>query len=185
MSSITTSAANAVAALNNYGAAVKTVMSNRIPVSQIGASGGVATLSSAGTVPLAQMDPTTKQPGPQGVQGPSGPSAYDLHNFIDGKPNANEVIMRVVAARAFTCQANFAGSYAFLTTPPAAQVIISIMKNGVQIGTLTFAASATSGVFASSASPTFNIGDQFSMVMPATQDATLSDLTISIAGTAS
>lgn len=184
MGSVSTSAANMVTALNNYGGAVKTALGNRIPSTQIGASGGLATLGAGGTVPMAQMDPSVKQNGTQGATGPAGPNAYDTHNFINGKPNASEVIIREIAARAFTCPVNFAGSYAFVTTPPAASVTISILKNGVQIGTLTFAASATSGVFTAASAVTFNIGDQLAATMPATQDATLADLTISIAGAA-
>lgn len=114
-----------------------------------------------------------------------GPSTYDLHNFINGKPLASEVIMRAVAVRAFTMAQNFPSSFAYCSVAPTAQFIINVLKNGAQVGTITFAANALSGTFASSSALTFNPGDTFTLQCQGTADSTLSDLTIGILGTSS
>ena len=55
-------------------------------------------------------------------------------------------------------------------------------KNGSNIGTIDFAASATSATFTFSTSTTFNAGDDIKIVGPAVQDTTLSDVSLSIKG---
>lgn len=120
--------------------------------------------------------------GIQGVKGDTGPATYDLHNFINGKPLSNEILMRAISVRAFTIPANCAGSYAFCSVAATANVVIEILKNGVTVGTLTYAVDQLQGVFAMAAALTLNPGDQFVMRAPA-QDATLSDLTFSLFGT--
>jgi hypothetical protein len=64
--------------------------------------------------------------------------------------------------------------------------VIDVKKNGTNIGTVTFAAAATTGTFATTASgtpETFAAGDELRLVGPATADATLADIHITFAGT--
>jgi hypothetical protein len=109
---------------------------------------------------------------------------YDIHNFINGKPLVNEILVRVIAVRAFALAANCAGSYAFCTTPATTSFQLSLLKNGAEFGTITFGIAATTGTFSSPAA-TFNVSDQFAIrCKTGTQDSTLSDIAISLLGTA-
>jgi hypothetical protein len=112
-----------------------------------------------------------------------GPATYDLHNFINGKPVGSEVLMRAVAVRGFTIAQNFPSSFAYCSVASSATFVISVLKNGAQVGTITFAANALSGVFASGSNITFNPGDTVALQCQASADSTLSDLTIGILGT--
>ena len=126
--------------------------------------------------------------GPQGIggiAGPTGAATYDIHNFINGKPLTAEIIMRFVAVRIYTCQINFANSYAFCTTPATADFLIEILKNGIRVGTLIFAANSSAGVFSSTSAIMFNVSDQLALRCVGGQDATLSDIAITIFGTSS
>ena len=133
----------------------------------IGAANGVAGLDANSQVPVANLNAIYKN--------------YDLHNFVNGKPLANEVIGRIVAVRAFVIPQNCAGSYAYCTTGPTSALTIAILKNGVQVGTISFGAGATSGTFTMATAVTINAGDQFALRSnAAVQDATFSDIAISI-----
>ncbi|BAW19117.1 hypothetical protein [Ralstonia phage RP31] len=119
--------------------------------------------------------------GSQGIQGPAGPSTYDFHNFINGKPLVQEILMRAISVRTVKILAGCPGSFAFCSIAASASFDIAIMKNGVQVGTLNFAANATNGTFTLATDLLLNPGDQFAMkCLPSTQDATLTDLTIAI-----
>lgn len=108
---------------------------------------------------------------------------YDVSNFINGKPLASEILIRTVIVRAISLQANFAGCLAYCSTAAAAAATLAILKNGVQVGTITFAIGAKSGTFSTSSAITFNVGDQLVVTAPSTVDATLSDISISLYGT--
>lgn len=166
-------------AITTFVGKITTKFNDYILKSQINAASGVCPLDASKLVPVANLPG-----GIQGVQGPPGPSTYDLHNFINGKPLALEVLMRAVSVRAFQIPANCAGSYAFCTTAAAAAFVISILKNNVEVGTITYAIGATSGTFSMATALTINAGDQFALrCKTVSQDATLSDLTIGIYGT--
>jgi hypothetical protein len=59
----------------------------------------------------------------------------------------------------------------------------SIRKNGIEVGTLTFAANTSNGVFASTSSITFNAGDTIEIKSQAIPDPSLYDVSFSIYGT--
>ena len=166
-------------AITTFVGKITTKFNDYVLKSQINAANGVCPLDASKLIPIANLPG-----GIQGPTGPAGPSTYDLHNFINGKPLALEVLMRAVSVRAFQIPANCAGSYAFCTTPAAAVFVISILKNNVEVGTITYSVGATSGVFSMGTALMINAGDQFAIrCKTAAQDATLSDLTIGIYGT--
>lgn len=154
-------------AISSFADKITTKFNNYVLKTTIGAASGVCGLDANSLVPLANIPGIYKN--------------YDLHNFGNGKPNVNEVLGRMISVRSFTIPVNCVGSYAFCTTAPTAAFSISILKNGVQVGTISFAAGATSGTFALATAVTYNPGDQFALrCVPATQDATFSDPVISI-----
>lgn len=111
--------------------------------------------------------------------------AYDIAGQIFGKPAAGAVVMRFGAVRNYTLPAGLTGSIARVITAPAATATFSIQKNGSQIGTMSFAAAATSGTFSMAAAVSFVAGDVLSVVAPATQDTAFADSYFTLAGTAS
>lgn len=113
--------------------------------------------------------------------GPAGPSTYDFHNFINGKPLAQEILIHAVALRPTKILAGCPGSYAFCSVAPSLSFDIAILKNGIQVGTINFAVNATSGTFSLNSDLTLNPGEQLAVrCVPASQDATFSDPVIAI-----
>jgi hypothetical protein len=107
---------------------------------------------------------------------------YDIANFINGKPIGSEIIMKAISVRKFTIASNFSGSLAYCTIAATGNPVFSILKNGVSVGTITFAAGATTGSFSATGVLTFNAGDVIYVTAPASADATLSDIAITFAG---
>jgi hypothetical protein len=113
-----------------------------------------------GSVP--RLNPTTAVP-------------YDIGTQILGKPDASAVVARFIAPRAFEIPQGMAGSIGRAGVNSTGAVVLSVRKNGVEFGTVTFAAGQANGTFAANAKASFAIGDIFTVVAPATADATFAD----------
>jgi hypothetical protein len=107
---------------------------------------------------------------------------YDILCGIVGKPSNGEVVLLFVAPRAFRIPANAAGSYLKAGTAATGPSVFSIKKNGTEFLTATVAAAGTTATFASSQTD-FAAGDVLKIVAPATADATLADIAITLAAT--
>ena len=117
-----------------------------------------------------------------GTQGPSGVGdKYDVAIFAQNRPLAGEVITRIVVSTGITFAAALSGSYAKAETASTGAAEFSVQKNDVEFGTITFTASAT-GTLAAASETTFSAGDILSIVAPAFRDATLADISITLAG---
>lgn len=116
--------------------------------------------------------------------GGGGSNIFDPACFYPGVPANSALLLYVPITRATTFAANFAGSYAKATVAATAETVFDIQKNGVSVGSITFAASGTSGTFVSSGGTevSFAAGDVLSIVGPATADATLANIGIAMAG---
>ena len=101
-----------------------------------------------------------------------------------GKPGASATIL-VPITIGLTLPVNLAGSYALATVAATAATVFTLYKNGNQIGTVNFAASATSGTFSFLASTQFVAGDYLDMIAPATPDGTLANIGINRLGSRS
>jgi hypothetical protein len=108
---------------------------------------------------------------------------YDVGLYAAGKPAASAILMRFVFNRVISTAINLAGSVASLGTAPTASAAFSLTKNGSAIGTLNFAAGATSGTFTVAAAQNFVSGDVLAITAPGTADSTLSDLSVTLNGT--
>jgi hypothetical protein len=104
--------------------------------------------------------------------------------YVDGAPDAAEVVARLALPYAVAFASAFAGSVARTQTMATASAAFSLTKNGSGIGSLSFAASATSGTFGG-AGASFAIGDVLGVVAPVAPDATLANVSISLLGTRS
>jgi hypothetical protein len=105
---------------------------------------------------------------------------YDIGAGCMGKPAASAIILIYKLPRAVNFGANMAGSYAVAATAATASTVFTVYKNAVQVATITFAASATTGTYSGTAN--FAAGDNIGIVAPGTQDSTLADIGFSLAG---
>ena len=142
--------------------------------------GAILRVSSGGVTFVAGPTGPTGPTGPQGPAGPAGPSDF-MVSWL-GAPIASEVLYRVVLAHAVTIPAGATDSRAVVGTNPTASFVVSIQKNGVEAGTLTIATNGTA-TFAVASPIALVAGDRLSLVAPATADATLADLSITLVGT--
>ena len=106
---------------------------------------------------------------------PNSSIPYDIAGAILGQPAASATVFRFICVRAFTLPANLVGSLSTTGVNSTGSVIMSLRKNGVQFGTLTFAAGQANGVFASSGAASFAVGDVITVVAPSSQDTTFAD----------
>lgn len=113
------------------------------------------------------------------------PAPYDMGFYVSGLQPDNTQILKHVFARAVTFAANFAGCQLHAGTAATASAVYTIKKNGTTVGTITVAASGTTGTFASSGGSAVNfaIGDTMEIITPTPQDTTLASASITMAGT--
>jgi hypothetical protein len=108
---------------------------------------------------------------------------YDVGVYFPGKPGAGVTLLQLVAPRAFTLPAGLTGSQGYAGTAPTAQADLDIRKNGASIGTITFAAAASTATFAFTGDVAFAAGDRLTVIAPGTQDASLANISITFKGT--
>lgn len=99
-----------------------------------------------------------------------------------GVPTNAELITRAVFDRTVTFPVSLTGSVASAGTASTGNVSFDLQKNGSSIGSVVFNISAT-GTFTFGSSRTFNSGDVLTVVAPGTADATLANISITLAGT--
>jgi len=108
---------------------------------------------------------------------------FDLTAFYPGVPSASALVTRVPVARAVSFAAALAGSVGRARVAATAQTDFDVQKNGTSVGTIRFAAAATSATFISASGFTCASGDIISVVAPSTADTTLADIGFVLAGT--
>jgi hypothetical protein len=115
----------------------------------------------------------------------SGGVPYDIGGMSVGEPEASAIILNYVSTRTITMQDDFAGSFAEAQVAATALTTFDIQRNGLSIGSLAFAALATSGTFTTTGggTETFVPGDVLTVVAPVTPDATLADIALTFFGT--
>lgn len=142
-------------------------------------SGDLSTVTVAnGATALIYNDGTTVR----SATGVPGAVPYDIGAFCAGAPGVSEVLLRFVATRAFTLPSSLADSQVKAGAAATASTDFDVQKNGSSIGTISFAASGTSATFTFSSPVAFAAGDILSIVAPASQDATLADISFTLAG---
>lgn len=112
-----------------------------------------------------------------------GAQPFDLTAFYPGTPTASAIVTRVPVARAVTFPAGLAGSVGTATAAATASTAFDVQKNGASVGTITFAAGATSATFTAAGGFALAAGDLLSIIAPAVADATLANVGLVLAGT--
>lgn len=105
---------------------------------------------------------------------------YQVPIWISGKPFNNEVLYSLEAPSTFIAAQGTSGSVAGADNPATALSVFSIQKNGVQIGTITYAAGSTVGVVNFPAQIIFLATDVLNVVAPSSVDATLSNIRMTL-----
>lgn len=107
---------------------------------------------------------------------------YDIGVFFPGQSVGNQVLLLLPVERQVRFAVNLAPSVAACGTNPTAQAVFTLKQNGTQFATLTFATSGAASFVSSGA--TFNPGDVLTIVAPASTDATLANVGITLSGVA-
>lgn len=112
----------------------------------------------------------------------NGDSPYDFGIFFEGVPGNLEDVISIVAVRNFYLRQNLPISQAYARVAATAQTDFDIQKNGVSIGTIRWAAAATTATFIFAADVAFVPGDRLQVIAASVADATLEDISITLAG---
>jgi hypothetical protein len=107
---------------------------------------------------------------------------YDFSWRKEGQPGASEVVLRQVLARRVRLEVDFAGSVGAAGTAATADADFDVRRNGGSIGTIRFGAGVTAPTVVAAAAVTLEVGDELTVVAPASADASLVDLVVTVAG---
>jgi hypothetical protein len=110
------------------------------------------------------------------IRGTGQISSTLVNGSYTGKPTSNLVLQGYVFAAPATFPAGLSGSRGTAATAASSSTIFNIQKNGVNVGTMTFAAAATTATFTMSSATVFSAGEMLAVVAPAIPDATLANL---------
>lgn len=110
-------------------------------------------------------------------------ATYGIVLFYPDKPCPDDLMLLHVLAQSIDFADGLPGSQAVAATAATAETVFSIQHDGVEVGTVTFAAAGTVGTFAAASEFTIAAGETFSIVAPSVQDATLADVTFTVTGT--
>jgi len=104
----------------------------------------------------------------------TGETPFDVSCYRPDLPTNAEVLLCLIAARTITFPASMTGSYAKALVAATAQTDFTVKKNGTSIGTIRFAAAATTATFVGFSATTMVAGDVLTITNQATRDTTLS-----------
>jgi hypothetical protein len=108
---------------------------------------------------------------------------YDIAVYAEGALTASEVFLRWIAPRAISIAAGASGA-ATASGAVTGTAVINLAKNGSNFGTATYTSSAT-GVVSITSTTAIAAGDTVTFTGPASVNATLLDVAITLAATQS
>ena len=109
-------------------------------------------------------------------------AVYDIGFEVEGLTYSSEVVGRFAFPRSAAIAAGASG-VAKAGTAATGSAVYALARNGTGIGTITFAASGTTGTVSITATTNFVSGDVLTVTGPATPDATLANVGITLAFT--
>lgn len=110
--------------------------------------------------------------------------AVEVSFFTESTLVANEVVFAYIPTANMTIPSGLTSSTIQALVAATAETVLSVKKNGVEVGTATFAAAGTVATLAMAVPTALTAGtDILTVVAPASPDATLADLIGSIYGT--
>ncbi len=102
--------------------------------------------------------------------------------FVGTKPPASQILCLHVFVIPVSFAAAFKYSQGICKITATAQADCDVKKNGTSIGTIRYSAGATRPTFLLTPAQRFLAGDYLEVVAPASQDATLQDISFLLAG---
>jgi hypothetical protein len=108
---------------------------------------------------------------------------FDVAAFVAGVGTNNQKLLRAGIARAVTFPSGAAASLALASAAATGSTTFTLKKNGSSFATVNFAASASTGTWTQASDAVFAAGDLLEIDGPATADATLADVGITLSGT--
>lgn len=109
-------------------------------------------------------------------------ATYDLSFQVEGRATVGEVVGRFVAVRLWHLGAGAPLSRAIAGIAATGSSTFTLSKNGVSFGTFAFGASEPTATFTVASTTSFTPGDVLTITAPGTQDATLGNIGITLAG---
>ena len=106
----------------------------------------------------------------------------DIAVFAPGLGSNSQILLRLKVTRATTFPAGAALSQASASANATASTTYTLKQNGTAFATINFAAGANSGTWTQAADAIFAAGDILEIDGPATADATLANVGITLAG---
>jgi hypothetical protein len=132
--------------------------------------------------------PVGGTPGQRLVKSTSSPYTSEwasdyvrLALFIGGLPDAGERVVQYVVTDNITLPVGLDGSAIYAAVAATGSAVFQINKNGSAIGSITFTASGESVAFATDID--LVPGDVLAITAPSPQDASLSDISITLLAT--
>jgi hypothetical protein len=109
-------------------------------------------------------------------------AAYGIVLFYPASPIADELMLLHVLTQQVVFRAGLARSKAVSVTGATAETVFSLKHDNTEKATITFAAGQSVGTFTAAADFTIPVGGKFTVHAPATADATLADISITVEG---
>lgn len=106
----------------------------------------------------------------------------DIGVTVPGVGVNNQILIRFKMTRAVTFPASAPLSQASASTAATASTTYTLKKNGASFATVNYAIAATAGIWTQASDAIFAAGDLLEIDGPATADATLADVGITLAG---
>jgi hypothetical protein len=133
-------------------------------------------------VPLGQLDQAIYELA-QDLTQQEQIRTYLIGLFWSGTPDNNQMMaMHVLTSIQAEFAAGMPGSKARCRVAPGAQQVFSIKVNGTEKATVTFGAGQVTGVFAAGADFNCVENDYLTIVAPASVDASIEDISITLKG---
>ena len=118
-----------------------------------------------------------------GISSTAGTSPYDIAGYLPGQLSAGQVLFRIEMVRSVILPVGLTGSRAVCQVAPTSPVTLTLKQNGNTIGTISFAASATTASFSFAGQVVLAAGDVFELDAPAPADASFAGPSYTITGT--
>lgn len=126
---------------------------------------------------------TWQKDGSGNVSAYVGPGLpIDLGCFVPGVGTNNQILLSLALNRAITFPAGATLSHAIATIAATGSTTFTFKKNGSSFATAVFAGSGTTATFTQASDAVFVAGDILEIDGPATADATLANIGITLAG---
>lgn len=124
---------------------------------------------------------STVQGAIEGILDRTSLGRYDVSFWLEGLMENSEILFRYVASRPFEILVGAPNSICVSRVAADTSTVISMKKNGVQFGTITFASAATTGTISIPGTTSFVNGDVIQIDAPLAADTALRDVSMTLA----